>query len=108
MTISSAFEEIPEGAAHSYLERYFGLGEWQDNEFMGAHFDTFGTNAPNAMTADDLTAVACLSTQIPARAASRSTNMTNTLVMEPLDVVLWMHGSQGAEGPESVEESEES
>ncbi|WP_457966002.1 DUF6308 family protein [Arthrobacter sp. D1-29] len=69
MTISSAFEEIPDDEARMYLERYYGLGEWEDKEFTGAHFDTFGSNEPNAMTADDLLAVACLSKHVPARAA---------------------------------------
>lgn len=93
MTISSAFEEIPDGAAHTYLERYFGLGEWQDSEFTGAHFDTFGTNAPNAMTADDLIAVACLSKHVPARAAlgilgDLSIKITTLLAYIPPDLSL--------------------
>ncbi|MEV7571513.1 DUF6308 family protein [Pseudarthrobacter sp. NPDC089323] len=69
MTISSAFQEISDETARSYLERYFGLGDWVGKEYTGAHFDTVGTNAPNAITADDLLAVACLSKHVPARAA---------------------------------------
>jgi hypothetical protein len=93
MTISSAFEEIPDGAARLHLERYFGLGEWQDNEFTGAHFDTFGTNAPNSMTADDLIAVACLSKHVPARATlgilgDHSIKITTLLAYIPPDLLL--------------------
>ncbi|MBT2519771.1 DUF6308 family protein [Arthrobacter sp. ISL-28] len=93
MTISSAFEEIPDEAAHSYLKRYFGLGEWQDNEFTGAYFDTFGTNAPNAMTADDVMAIACLSKHVPARAAlgilgDYSIKITTLLAYIPPDLSL--------------------
>lgn len=69
MTISSAFEQIPDEAARTYLQRYYGLGEWEGKEFTGAHFDTFGINEPNALTADDLIAVACLSKHVPAQAA---------------------------------------
>lgn len=69
VTISNAFQEISDEAASSYLMRYFGLAEWIGEEFTGAHFDTFGTNVPNAITADDLIAVACLSKHVPARAA---------------------------------------
>ena len=69
MTISGAFEQISDEQAHLYLERYFGLGEQQGNGFTGAHFDSFGTNAPNAITADDLIAVACLSKHVPSLAA---------------------------------------
>lgn len=69
MTIASAFAEIPDETARSYLEQYFGLGEWVGQEYTGAYFDTFGTNAPYQYTADDLIAVACLSKHVPARAA---------------------------------------
>lgn len=69
MTISSVFKEIDDETARSYLEHYFGLGAWAGEEYTGAYFDTFGTNAPDAITADDLIAVACLSKHVPARAA---------------------------------------
>jgi hypothetical protein len=67
MTISTAFEEISDETSREYLEGYFGLGE--GNPYSGAHFNSFGTNEPNAITADDLIAVACLSKHVPAGAA---------------------------------------
>lgn len=68
MTITEALKKVSDEAARMHLEQYFGLGERSGSAFTGAHFETFGANPSDTLTADDLLAVSFLSVHVPARA----------------------------------------
>jgi hypothetical protein len=91
--VSRAFREIPSDRALGYLERYFGLAEYEGNAYTGAHFERFSTTPADEITAEDLVAVSCLSVHVPARAAlvllgERREEVSNLLSQIPADLTL--------------------
>lgn len=67
--VTSALAAISDEAAVGYLERYYGLGEWRDQEYTGSYFDALQDKQTDRLTAQDIVAVACLSIHVPSKAA---------------------------------------
>jgi hypothetical protein len=67
--VISALAAISDEAAIDYLERYYGLGEWQGGEYTGSHFDALHVQETDRLTAEDIVAVACLSIHVPSKPA---------------------------------------
>jgi hypothetical protein len=85
--VTAALAAISDETALHYLERYFGLGEWEGKEFTGAHFDTLGKLDPGRLTAEDIVAVSCLSIHVPAGAAVKILEQESDEISRLLDKI---------------------